>query len=112
MRAILYGWLSDLGFDIVEAADGREAMEQFAALGPVDVAIVDWNMPVMTGYELLVELRASPTFDAMPILMISTEGSEANMRQALDAGANAYIAKPVTETLLREKLRLLGFEIR
>jgi two-component system chemotaxis response regulator CheY len=112
MRAILAGWLKERGFEIVEAADGRSAMELFRRSGPLDLAVIDWNMPVMNGYELIVELRCIPSFDTMPILMVSTESSEAQKAEALAAGATEYLAKPVMEEAFLQKLQTLGFDVR
>ena len=112
MRAILGGWLRERGFEILEATDGRAAMEVFRRSGPLTIAVIDWNMPVMNGYELIVELRCNPSFDSMPILMVSTEGSDAQRAEALAAGANGYLAKPVMEPDFCEKLRTLGFDVR
>ncbi|MGD0505623.1 MAG: response regulator [Steroidobacteraceae bacterium] len=112
MRAILAGWLKEQGFEIIEVADGKAAMEVFRRSGPLDIAVIDWNMPVMNGYELIVELRCIPTFDSMPILMVSTEGSEAQQAEALAAGANEYLAKPVMEEAFIQKLQKLGFDAR
>jgi DNA-binding response OmpR family regulator len=64
------------------------------------------------GYELIVELRCNSTFDSMPILMVSTEGSDAQREKAIAAGANGYLAKPVMEAAFCEKLRTLGFDVR
>jgi len=109
MRLVVGNWLKDCEFDVIEAQNGRDAWQIFEASGPVDLAVVDWNMPLMTGHELIVKLRADAKFKSMKILMISTEGSEEQINRALNSGANAYLAKPVTEDALREKLRLLGF---
>jgi len=111
MRALLRGFLEPWGFEVTEAADGREASRVLGESGPFEVCLLDWNMPIMTGYELLILLRASPKFDSMPILMVTTEADAAQMRQALEAGANEYLAKPVTEDELRDKLRAVGFSV-
>lgn len=109
MRTILKRALTQAGFEVVEAGDGRQALEQLEKTGPLDLALVDWNMPVMTGYELILEVRAKRQFDPMAIMMVTTETETAQVERAIDAGANEYVMKPFTEEALREKLLLLGF---
>jgi two-component system, chemotaxis family, chemotaxis protein CheY len=108
MRMIIRRVLTRVGFEVLEAGDGRQALEQLESGGPLDLALVDWNMPVMTGYELIRELRGRREFDPMAIMMVTTESEIAQMQRALDAGANEYVMKPFTEDGLREKLLLLG----
>lgn len=107
-RTILKRALVREGFEVFEAGDGRLALEELAKTGPLDLALVDWNMPVMTGYELIREVRAQPHLDRMAIMMVTTETESSQVARALDAGANEYVMKPFTEDMLREKLLLLG----
>lgn len=107
-RTIVRKALTQEGFEVVEAGDGKQALDELLKTGPVDLALVDWNMPVMTGYELICEVRAKPQFDGMSIMMVTTETEIAQMQKALDAGANEYVMKPFTPDVLREKLLLLG----
>lgn len=107
-RTILRSSLQREGFEVIEAGDGQQALKQLTASGPVDVALVDWNMPVMTGYELIQALRADKSFDGMSIMMVTTESEMSQMQRALDAGANEYVMKPFSQDTLREKLLLLG----
>lgn len=93
---------------MVEAGQGAEALDQLQQSGPLDLALVDWNMPVMTGYEFLQQIRAKREFDPMPIMMVTTETEMSQVQRALEAGANEYVMKPFTEEALREKLLLLG----
>jgi two-component system chemotaxis response regulator CheY len=109
IRMVLKKTLSEAGFDVVEAGDGRQALDQLTASGPLDLALVDWNMPVMTGFELVHELRAKPSFKGMAILMVSTETESAQVQRAIAAGANEYLLKPFTPETVREKLAVLGF---
>ena len=109
MRTILRRALTDAGFEVVEAGDGREALERIAASGPIDLALVDWNMPVMTGYELIREVRSRSELDRMAIMMVTTETEVEQVQRALAAGANEYVMKPFNADALREKLLLLGF---
>jgi two-component system chemotaxis response regulator CheY len=107
-RLILKRTLIAQGFEVLEAGDGRQAVEELERSGPVDLALVDWNMPVMTGYEFIVEIRSRAIFSSMSIMMVTTETETSQVQLALDAGANEYIMKPFTEEVLREKLMLLG----
>lgn len=109
-RTIVKRALNANGFDVVEAGDGRAALDELIKSGPVDLAMVDWNMPVMTGYELLCEVRSRKELDAMAIMMLTTETEASQVQKALDAGANEYCTKPFTEEDLREKLRALGLD--
>ncbi len=107
-RLILKRTLTAQGFDVIEAGDGRQAVEELEKCGPVDLALVDWNMPVMTGYEFIVEIRSRDAFSSMSIMMVTTETETSQVQLALNAGANEYIMKPFTEEILKEKLMLLG----
>ena len=107
-RMILKNVLKQEGFEVFEAGDGRQALEELAKIGAADLALVDWNMPVMTGYELICEVRARREFDRMAIMMVTTESESSQVQRALDAGANEYVMKPFTADILREKLLMLG----
>jgi two-component system chemotaxis response regulator CheY len=107
-RTILKRTLSSQGFEVFEAGDGRQAVDELLKLGPLDLALVDWNMPVMTGYEFIVDIRGRPEFASMSIMMVTTESETSQVQLALDAGANEYIMKPFTDEVLKEKLMLLG----
>ena len=108
MRLILSRTLGELGFETVEAQHGREALARVGAAGPLDVALVDWNMPEMNGYDLLVALRADPRTRALPVIMVTTETESSQVVRALEAGANEYIMKPFTKDVIREKLICYG----
>jgi two-component system, chemotaxis family, chemotaxis protein CheY len=108
MRTILRRALTQAGFEVIEAGDGQQALDQLEQTGSLDLALVDWNMPVMNGYELVVELRAKRQFDAMAIMMVTTETESSQIQLAIEAGANEYVMKPFTEDVLMEKLLLLG----
>jgi two-component system, chemotaxis family, chemotaxis protein CheY len=107
-RTILKRALAQQGFEVVEAGDGKQALTELEKSGPLDLALVDWNMPVMTGYELVCEVRARSHMNSMAIMMVTTETEISQIQKALDAGANEYVMKPFTEDVLKEKLLLLG----
>ena len=107
-RAILRRILSGLGFEVVEAADGREGIAVLTETGGVGLALVDWNMPVMDGLAFIRAVRSDPANDGLVIMMVTTEGDVDHMITALEAGANEYAMKPFTASVIREKLELLG----
>jgi len=109
IRTILSRMLRELGFEVIQASNGREALETVSRLDrPVGFALVDWNMPEMTGLELIRELRTAPRFDQTPLMMVTTETEIEQMARALEAGANEYVMKPFTREAIEDKLRLLG----
>lgn len=108
VRVILGKSLKELGFEVFEAGHGGEAMAHLRAHGLVDLMLVDWNMPVMNGYELVCAVREVSLLKSIRIMMITTETSLTNVEMALAAGANEYLMKPFTKDQLLEKLALLG----
>jgi len=92
----------------VEAGDGQQAMDRLNQGEAVELMLVDWNMPVMNGYELVCAIRANAMLGDIRIMMVTTETSMENVQKALTAGANEYLMKPFTKDLLIEKLALLG----
>jgi two-component system chemotaxis response regulator CheY len=111
IRMVLKRSLQTVGFETVfEAGDGREALAKLAEVGGVDLALVDWNMPVMDGLDFVTELRKLKQYDRVRVVMVTTESEESKIGRAIAAGANQYIMKPFTPEKLREKLDILGFE--
>lgn len=110
MRMILGKTLRELDFEITEAGDGRQALDWLNAGEQVDLMLVDWNMPVMNGYEFLCAVRSNELLSDIRIMMVTTETSMTNVAKALDAGANEYLMKPFTKELLIKKLALLGLK--
>ena len=108
MRMMLRRSLMQMGYEVIEAGDGQQALDQIEKSGAPDLALVDWNMPVMTGYELMLEVRARRELDSMVIIMVTSETEATQVQRALDAGANEFVMKPFTEQALREKMGLLG----
>ncbi len=91
--------LEQAGHTVAEAVNGMEALEMLLQ-EPCDLCIVDVNMPVMDGYAFLHALRATPGINLLPAMMISTESAQIDRDQALAAGANAYLVKPVLPAVL------------
>jgi two-component system chemotaxis response regulator CheY len=109
IRNIVKRALVQEGFEVIlEAGDGQQALDELAIAGCVTLALVDWNMPVMNGFEFVGAIRAKPEFKDMRIMMVTTETEAGNVRRALDAGANEYVMKPFTPKVLHEKLLVLG----
>jgi two-component system, chemotaxis family, chemotaxis protein CheY len=108
MRMILGRVLKELGFQVTEAGDGREALARLNQGEEVDLMLVDWNMSVMNGYELVCAVRANALLGNVRIMMVTTEISMSHLQEALAAGANEYLMKPFTKEALVEKLALLG----
>ena len=108
MRAILRTTLKQLGFETVEAANGQEGLERVSDRGPFDLALVDWNMPVMNGLEFVTAIRADPSKAGMRIMMVTTEVEMCQVARALSAGADEYVMKPFTSEILHDKLSMLG----
>jgi two-component system chemotaxis response regulator CheY len=109
MRMLLGKNLKDLGFEFLEAGNGIEALSRLNQGEQIDLMLIDWNMPVMNGYELLRAVRANVLLSGVQIMMITTETSMTQVEQALAAGASEYLMKPFTKEALLEKLKLLGF---
>ncbi len=108
MRRILKTALNAQGFDVVEAENGREAIHRLRESGGLDLALVDWNMPEMTGIELVELLRADRGFSNMRLMMVTTETEPEQVERALVAGADEYLMKPFTTETLMLKLQTLG----
>lgn len=106
---ILSRTLKELGYEVREAANGREALEVLdAEEASVSLLLADWNMPEMNGLELVKRLRRNPRLASLVVVMVTTETELDHMAAALEAGANEYVMKPFTKEILREKLQLVG----
>lgn len=104
MRRIIKNLLRDLGFtNTAEADDGNTALPMLRN-GNFDFLVTDWNMPGMTGIELLRAVRADEKLKALPVLMVTAESKKEQIIEAAQAGVNGYIVKPFTATTLKEKL--------
>ena len=111
MRMILKRTLTEMGFQCIEAGDGREALELLkASAAPPDLALVDWNMPNMDGYEFVCAIRTDPVYQSMKIMMVTTEVEMEQVSKALAAGADEYVMKPFSSDVIRDKINYLGFE--
>jgi len=104
MRRIIKNLLRDLGFNnTAEADDGNSALPMLRA-GGIQFLITDWNMPGMTGIELLKAVRADETLKTLPVLMVTAEQKREQIIEAAQAGVNGYVVKPFTASTLKEKI--------
>ena len=104
MRRIVRNLLKELGFtNVDEAEDGVVALQKLKN-GHFQFVITDWNMPNMTGIDLLKNIRADGELKALPVLMITAEAKKENIIEAAQSGASGYIVKPFTAAVLEEKL--------
>jgi two-component system, chemotaxis family, chemotaxis protein CheY len=104
MRRIVRNLLKELGYtNVDEAEDGAVALQKLQG-GGFDFVVTDWNMPNMTGIELLQAIRSSPQLKELPVLMITAEAKKENIIMAAQAGASGYIVKPFTAATMGEKM--------
>ena len=104
MRGIIKNLLRDLGFkNTHEADDGNTALPMLQN-GNIDFLVTDWNVPGMTGIELLKVLRADEKLADLPVLMVTAESNREQIIEAAQAGVNGYIVKPFTAVTLKEKI--------
>ena len=108
MRSILGRMLREMGFEIIEAANGREGLLRLRENGKIDLALVDWNMPEMNGLEFIRTVRAEQSYNGVLLMMVTTETEMDNVVRALAAGANEYVMKPFTQEVILEKLQIFG----
>lgn len=105
MRRIVMNLVKELGCQrMIEAEDGVDAMRKLEN-GGIQFVISDWNMPNMTGLELLQQVRASEVLKDLPFLLITAEAKKENIIEAAKAGADGYIVKPFTAAVLNEKIQ-------
>jgi two-component system, chemotaxis family, chemotaxis protein CheY len=104
MRRIVKNLLKQIGFEnIDEAEDGQHALSRLKN-DKYEFVVSDWNMPNMTGIELLKNVRSDPELKALPFLMVTAEAEKEKVVEAIKAGVNNYIIKPFTAEILKEKM--------
>ncbi|CAG0123885.1 Chemotaxis protein CheY [Rhodocyclaceae bacterium] len=105
MRRIVRNLLKELGFtNVQEAEDGAEGLNKLRA-EQFDFVVSDWNMPNMTGIDMLRAIRADEKLKHLPVLMVTAEAKRENIIEAAQAGASGYVVKPFTAATLDEKLK-------
>lgn len=107
-RKILSRMLDELGWEVSEAIDGSAALAALESVGPVDLALVDWHMAPMNGYDFVRAVRRERQWSSTRLVMVTTETDVARILDALTAGADEYVMKPFTRDMLTDKLALLG----
>lgn len=110
VRLMLRNALNELGYtDIEEAEDGRMAMmklvDAHTAAKPFNMMFCDWNMPEMTGIEVIEACRSTPEFSQLPVIMVTAEAEQESVVKAIRAGATDYVVKPIAPDVLERKLQ-------
>jgi two-component system chemotaxis response regulator CheY len=109
IRMILANTLSELGFQVCQAGNGKEALDMLEREnGEFSLVLVDWNMPEMNGLEFVKRVRSDSRMSSVPLMMVTTETEMGQVVTALEAGANEYVMKPFTREIITDKLRLMG----
>ena len=109
-RLFIKNAIDVLGFEFLEAADGKEGLDLLEKEnGNVDLILLDWNMPVMDGMEMLKVLRSHALFSAIPVTVVTTEHERDKIVEAIDTGAKNYLIKPFSqEDLIGKIMEILG----
>jgi len=105
IRKIIKATADVLQMETEEAQDGIEALEKLSAnYNNIDLVLLDWNMPEMSGYDVLVEIKSNDSYKHIPVMMVTTEGQKSNIVAAVRAGADNYLTKPFTVEELEAKI--------
>jgi two-component system chemotaxis response regulator CheY len=104
MRRIIKGLLHELGFNNIEEADDGNTALPLLKAGNFDFLVTDWNMPGMTGLDLLKSVRADARLAKLPVLLVTAEAKREQIVEAAQAGVNGYVVKPFTANTLKEKM--------
>lgn len=107
-RMMLKRLLVAAGFEVAEAGHGLDALDRLGESGPVELMLVDWNMPQMDGLELIKAVRSQLDFERIVVVMVTSENEPTQIARALMAGADEYALKPLTADGLTQKLQLVG----
>ncbi len=108
MRRILRQIVEPIGFTVVEAGNGREALQRLTEHPELQLCLVDWNMPEMNGLEFVQAVRGADRYRDLKLVMVTTETEPRQMARALIAGVDEFVMKPFTPEILLDKLRLIG----
>ncbi len=105
LRKVVRAVADALEMETEEARDGIEALEKLGEIyGETDLVLLDWNMPEMSGYDVLVEIKKNEKYKDIPVMMVTTQGQRSNIVAAIRAGAANYLTKPFTVTELETKI--------
>lgn len=110
-RFIIARMLREIGCSVVEAENGEVALEVLGQNQDATFALIDWNMPVMNGFDLVQAIRQQSSYDDVKVMMVTTETEMTQVVKAIEAGANEYLMKPFTKEMLVDKIALLGIEV-
>jgi len=109
MRSLLRMHLKQAGFETLEAGDGQAGWETLQREGAAELALVDWNMPRMSGFDFVRTVRADGRYDQMRIMMVTAQAELEEVQRVLECGADEYMMKPFNKEVVLDKLRMLGF---
>jgi len=105
IRKVIKAAADMLQMEVVEAQDGIEALEVLAQVyKEIDLILLDWNMPEMSGYDVLIKIKNFDMYKHIPVMMVTTEGQQINIVAAVKAGASNYLVKPFTVEELGSKI--------
>ena len=105
-RKIIRAVIDGLQMEMEEAQDGIEALEMLSKkYQEIDLVLLDWNMPEMSGYDVLIEIKSSEKYKDIPVMMVTTEGQKSNIVAAIRMGAANYLTKPFTVEELETKIK-------
>lgn len=107
-RTMLSRMMEELGFDVVTAENGQDALDKLDPDNVPTAIVTDWNMPVMDGAELARYVRKTVPFTNVPVLMVSSEADPRRVAKALLAGVDEYLFKPVTTDMVKDRLEVMG----
>lgn len=106
VRGIVTRIVEPLGYEVVAAGNGQEALNILeSGEQNINLVLLDWNMPVLNGIDVIKKMRADSRLKSIPVLMVSTESEEDRIKQAMDAGAQGYLTKPFTPEQLTKAIR-------
>ncbi len=106
MIGIMLNTLNKAGYNSVETAEnGKDALEKLAADPTINIILTDWNMPVMSGFELLTAVKADPKLKSLPVIMVTSRSVKEDILMAIKSGAKDYVVKPFTIDAIKQKLQ-------
>jgi len=106
IQNMVSGMLKELGHESAGALNGQEAVDKIKEMGDIELVLLDWNMPIMTGLQFL-EKNQEESFFSNPVVMMTTENAPEKIMLALERGASEYIMKPFTSDILQNKLQMV-----
>lgn len=104
MRVIVSRIIKELGYEVGEASNGKEAIDILKSDQSYTLVMADWNMPEMNGYDMVLNIKNDETLKKIPIIMVTTENEISNVQKAIEAGASDFITKPFKKETIQEKI--------